>query len=420
VHLGDAPQAKARQLLPVPAWRARVPGRYPAYTSWATFETIQGMLRDNHSAYGDHLSRGVPRAGKALLRGLVFCGACGHKVVVCYKEGRARYLCDRLRRHSRAPPCQSASAGPLDAYALEAFFEALSPAELDLYGQAVAALRQDDEQRRRAQARQLERLRYQARLAERPYHQADPDNRLVAAELGKRWEAALRELQEAEARPQQRQPPGQLEALRREGREALRQAGQRLPERWRQGLLSPQQPKAFLRCLIDKVVVRRGATDTIRARIVWKGAEATEAELPATLKSLAGLPGFAELEQEILQLAREGTGDEAIATRLTPKGYRSPRRDVRLPSTVQTIRLRQRQFAPRGRPCPRRIPGSWTVTQVADCLGVPAHWVHARIHNGTIEIARDAATRLYLFPDKARTIAQLKQLQAGKVQKLRC
>ena len=57
--------------------------------------------------------------------------------------------------------------------------------------------------------------------------------------------------------------------------------------------------------------------------------------------------------------------------------------------------------------------------QVADRLDVPVHWVHDRIHNGTIEVARDAETKLYLFPDKARTITQLKQLQAGKVQKLR-
>src|SRR5207237_6860691 len=88
-------------------------------------------------------------------------------------------------------------ATPVDAYALQAFFDALSPAELDLYGQAVAGLRQDEEQMQRARAQQLERLRYQARLAERQYNQADPDNRLVAAELEKRWEAALRAVKEA-------------------------------------------------------------------------------------------------------------------------------------------------------------------------------------------------------------------------------
>ena len=46
------------------------------------------------------------------------------------------------------------------------------------------------------------RLRYQARLAERQYNQADPDNRLVATELERRWEAALRELKGAEEKLQ--------------------------------------------------------------------------------------------------------------------------------------------------------------------------------------------------------------------------
>ena len=180
--------------------------------------------------------------------------------------------------------CQSVSAIPVDAYALQAFFDALSPAELDLYGQAVAALRQDEEQLQGARAQQLERLRYQARLAERQYNQADPDNRLVAAELEKRWEAALRAVKEAEEQSQQPQRPGLLEALSPEEQDRLRQAGQRIPELWRQGLLAPQQQKALLRCLIDKVVVRRGAIDTIQVRIVWKGGDTTEAALPATLR----------------------------------------------------------------------------------------------------------------------------------------
>jgi DNA invertase Pin-like site-specific DNA recombinase len=419
VPRADAPHEKTRKSLPVQEWKIRIPDKYPAYISWDTFETIQGMLRDNHSEYEVKLTRGVPRAGKALLHGLVYCGECGHKMVVCYKKQRTRYLCNDLRKRCQAPTCQSVSATPADAYALQAFFDALSPAELDLYGRAVASLRQDDEQMQRARAQQLERLRYQARLAERQYNQADPDNRLVAAELEKRWEAALRELKEAEEQSQQRQRPGLPEALSPEEGEMLRQAGQRIPELWRQGLLSPQQQKALLRCLIDKVVVRRGATDTIQVRIVWRGGDTTEAALPATLKSLSGLPGFADMEEEILNLAKRGMGDQEIATLLTQKGYRSPRRDVLRPSTVRTIRLRHRQLSTRGGSRPRHIPGYLTVSQVADRLGVPPHWVHDRIHNGTIEVARDAETKLYLFPDKARTIAQLKQLQAGKVQKLR-
>jgi len=46
--------------------------------------------------------------------------------------------------------------------------------------------------------RELERKRYAAALAERQFNRVDPDNRLVAAELERRWEAALTEVRAAE------------------------------------------------------------------------------------------------------------------------------------------------------------------------------------------------------------------------------
>ena len=119
VPSADAPHKKAREALPVQEWKIRIPDKYPAYISWQTFETIQGMLRDNHSEYKDKLSRGVPRSGKALLHGLVYCGECGHKMVVAYKEKRVRYVCNQLRRRCHVSTCQSVSATPVDAHALQ-------------------------------------------------------------------------------------------------------------------------------------------------------------------------------------------------------------------------------------------------------------------------------------------------------------
>ena len=39
--------------------------------------------------------------------------------------------------------------------------------------------------------------------------------------------------------------------------------------------------------------------------------------------------------------------------------------------------------------------------------------------NGTIQMARDRTTNLYLFPDRPKTLALFRQLQKGKLQKLR-
>ena len=287
VPKASATHEQVQKTLPRDQWKICLQDRYPAYIDWATYERIQDMVRDNYSAYDRNQSRGVPRPGKALLHGLVCCGECGHKMVVQYKRG-TRYLCNYLRQQSRVPVCQNLPADPIDASVVSVFLEALSAVELDLYDKAVAGLRQDEEQVRQAHDQQLQRLRYQAQLAERQFNLADPANRLVTAELERRWETALRELKAAEQRvEQQHQQPPAVETLSSADREAFVQAGKKIPELWRQGRLSPQQQKAFLRCLIDKVVAHRSAPDTIQVRIVWRGGDTSAVALSVTVGALS-------------------------------------------------------------------------------------------------------------------------------------
>lgn len=47
---------------------------------------------------------------------------------------------------------------------------------------------------------ELKQARYEASLAERRYAACDPDNRLIAAQLEKNWETALRRVRDLEAR----------------------------------------------------------------------------------------------------------------------------------------------------------------------------------------------------------------------------
>ena len=68
--------------LPQEQWRICIPDVYPPYISWDTYTQIQTMLTDNHAEYDRNKTRGIPRPGKALLPGLVYCGACGHTMVV--------------------------------------------------------------------------------------------------------------------------------------------------------------------------------------------------------------------------------------------------------------------------------------------------------------------------------------------------
>jgi len=406
--------------LPVAEWKVCLRDRYPAYIDWGTFEKIQAMLRDNYSEYDKNKTRGVPRPGKALLHGLVWCGACGHKMVVQYKDG-TRYICNSLRQKYQVPVCQCLSADPVDDYVVAAFFEALAPAELDLCAQALASADREQEQWRRAHQQQLERLRYQAGLAERQYQKADPDNRLVAAELEKRWEIALQELKSAEEEWQRLQARQAAAAgtIDPALRAAFADVARGVPELWRQGALSQQHRKALLRCLIDKVVLHRPAPDLVRTRVVWRGGDTTTTDIPIAVSSVARLSCGPELERTVLELTRQGQADEAIAEELTRRGYRSPRETRVLPATVQTIRLRHRLRRPRPGSRPRRLDGKLTLPQVARALGVPVHWLYQRIERGVIEVPLHPQRKLYLFPDTSEALALLQQLKAGLIERVR-
>lgn len=406
--------------LPQAQWRVCIPDVSPASISWETSLQIQTMLHDNHAEYDRNKTRGIPRPGKALLHGLVYCGECGHKMVVQYKGG-TRYICNYLRQQYRTPVCQYIAADPVDTRVVDAFLQALSPVELDVYTQALAQRQQHADHLAMAQAQHLERLRYEAAYCERQFRHVDPEHRHVAAELEHAWEVALQALKQAEVAQQQRAqastPPAN--ALPPALQAAFRTLGQTLPGLWPTDVLSQTQRKALLRCLIDKVVLQRARRDQIHTRIVWRGGETTTFEVPVAVGALTDLPGAPEMAQQIRVLFAAGKSDDEMAQQLTQHGYRSPSQPTVLPSTVQGIRLRLGLMQNRSQSPPRQIVGALTVPQLAKALGITPHWVYHQIKRGTVVMARDTQTRLYLFPDCPETLTAFEQLRAGQRSVLR-
>src|SRR6267143_6266085 len=406
--------------LPQEQWRICIPDVYPPYISWDTYTQIQAMLKDNHAEYDRNKTRGIPRPGKALLHGLVYCGECGHKMVVQYKGG-TRYICNYLRQQYRTPVCQYIAADPVDTRVVDAFFQALSPVELDVYAQALAKRQQQAERIATAHAQHLERLRYEAAYCERQFHHVDPAHRHVAAELEHAWELALQALKQAEAAQGQRAQAGTPldNALAPTLQAAFRAIGQKLPDLWSTDILSQTQRKALLRCLIDKVVIQRARRDQVHTRIIWRGGETTTFEVPVAVGALTDLPGAPQMAQQIRVLFAEGKSDDEMARQLTQHGYRSPSQPSVLPSTVKGIRLKLGLMQQRSQSHPRRITGYLTVPQLAKALAITPHWVYHQIKRGTVVITRDAATGLYLFPDTPQTLEAFRQLQAGQRTALR-
>ncbi|WP_428483772.1 recombinase family protein [Rhodopila sp.] len=402
---------------PDEGWRFVVRDRYPAYVGWDTFEKVQAMLRDNRAEYVHLKTRGIPRDGAALLHGITWCGECGHKMTVRYKGG-SQYVCNHLQvQHGHVmEECQVLRSAAIDACVASAFLDAVTPAEMDAWSEARRVECQADTALRRAEEQQVERLRYQASLAERQFNRVDPDNRLVAAELERRWEAALVELRRAQAALAQYMAPtraGAPATLEPQLRVQALAVGQGLSALWADPGVSREHRKALLRCLIDKVVLRRTARDAAAVRVVWRGGEVSEMQVALPVNELAALPRGSEMEARVLELARAGVRDPEIVQILTAEGHRSTRLNLRiLPSTVQAIRLRHGVKA--AWRCTRwpPVPGWLTVAQAAARLPVPEKWLRKKLRAGVIRGRLEPSGR-YLIPDRLDTLEAIRLLRAG-------
>src|SRR3954467_3376427 len=242
----------------------------------------------------------------------------------------------------RASICQHIRAAQVDAAVADAFLTALAPAEIEALSRASRTRHQIDTALHSSAERQLERKRYEAALAERQFNRVDPDNRLVAGELERRWEAALNEVRAAEealARLSAPQPLSQTVIGKTLNSKIIVLAG-RLPQIWADPATTAGQRKALLRCLVEKVVLDRGERDMARLRIVWRGGAVSELDVKMKVNALARLVRGAEMRERLLDLARAGMADDEIAAILTAEGHRSPNCPEKVrPITVQRIRL---------------------------------------------------------------------------------
>jgi DNA invertase Pin-like site-specific DNA recombinase len=400
-----------KQPLPPEQWQFVVPDKYPAYIDWDTHAQIQEILRDNYQEYHRRRRRGIARSGAALLQGLVYCGQCGNKMTVQY-QAAARYLCNHHKMQSGGKECQRVPIASVDAWVVQRFWEALTAAELDRYDEAVAAVEAQRRQLQRARNQQLTRLRYEAGLAEKQYRLVDPENRLVAAELERRWEQALLNLRQAEHEAQAAEPTP--EPLTDELRRQLAEARLTLRQMWDGGSLTNTRKKELLRALIDKVVLKRPAPDRCECRIIWKGGDWTTAKLPLPVATYAALADGAELIAEVLRRARAGQPDEQIAAELSEAGYHAPLKEQLSAGSVRRIRVQHGVYSRKTEFQRHGLPGWITLGEAVKRVGEHTGWAYYLIRQQRLRIERDPEVGLYLVPDTKRMLKELKTVLRGK------
>ncbi len=261
--------SRSRTVKPMEEWAVIRRDVYPAYISREQFLANKQRLRENSYRLTKN-KRGAPRSGPALLAGLAICEHCGRRMSVVYggNKGHGGYVCTALPSTHGARSCLYAPRVNTDEAVVEAFFEAIRPAELDLLEEALEAQSAEGQRLLQHHKDNIKAATYEARLAEKHYRAADPENRLVAGELEKNWEDALRAMAEETAERFERQTP-QTDSLDPTLREQLADLGKRLPELWDSGRLSMEHKKELLRSLIRRTVFSRPQSDSTEIRIVW-------------------------------------------------------------------------------------------------------------------------------------------------------
>lgn len=180
-------------------WLAFIPNAHDGYVSWEQFERVQAAIAQNTLGRG-HV--GAAQRGAALLAGLLHCRRCGHKLSVSYTGNGhdvLRYHCRRGWLDNGEPRCISFAGLAIDHAVSKEILRVVQPAAIE------AARLADTEQSRQlddvvaALQRDLQAAQYTAQRAQKQFDQVDPDNRLVAEELERRWNQALSRVRDVEA-----------------------------------------------------------------------------------------------------------------------------------------------------------------------------------------------------------------------------
>ncbi|GLR82644.1 recombinase family protein (plasmid) [Azospirillum oryzae] len=380
---GEPPTTVNRRVA-LAEWDIVVPDVYPACLTYDVYQANRRALRGNlynFARKGD----GAPREGLALLAGLVVCGRCGRRMAVSYGSAYHSYHCRRAQAEYGEPQCQSCPTGALDALVTSAFLEAVAPVSLEATLAALETLEGERAATDRQWQFRLERARYEVVLAQRQYDAVDPDNRLVARELERRWNAALSTLETLESDYALMRRTDLL-PLNAAEREEIRRVAADLPGLWQAETTTAVDRKRLLRLAIAAVTVTADRTTRrVDVVVLWTGG-ATSTHTASLAPGCLHATTDATVIARIRELSRDRP-DHAVAQALNAAGMRTQTGKEWTYERVQSMRKRYRIATgcpiQTGSPDPR-ADGRVSAKAAAQRLGVSRSLVHLWIQHGII------------------------------------
>lgn len=251
---------------------------HEGYISWSDYTRNQSAITANAISKGE-LVQGAVRNGRALLAGLLRCGHCGRKLAVSYtgKSQTPRYKCRGLSKATGIADCIRVGGANLDLPVCEEVLRHLQPLGLEA---ALGAAKQREALLSQARGQlelALKQARYEAERARRQYDVTDPDNRLVAAELERRWNERLAAVHDLETRLAAR--TAEIPPLTEAERKQLMALGTDVSRAWNHPNATVETKKRILRVVLNEIMVRV-EEETIRLVLHWQGGDHTDLAVP--------------------------------------------------------------------------------------------------------------------------------------------
>jgi len=256
-----------------------------------------------------------------------------------------------------------------------------------------------------------ERARYEAERAARHYHACEPENRLVARELERRWEEALKQQRQLEDDFErwQRTAPGRLTPA---DEQAIRALARDLPALWHAATTTPGERQRIARLLIEQVaVIGDKASERVDVEVQWAGGLVESHTLSRPVKRYDLQSDYPRLVERLRAWCTVRLSAAEIAVRLNAEGFRPPKRADRFTrSMVQRLlwnlgldrRKPHGSLSGLGRDEYR--PGS-----LARRLGISRDTVRSWLRAGWLTARRDAEGHHVIWAD-ASELRRLREL----------
>ncbi|WP_319412669.1 recombinase family protein [uncultured Cohaesibacter sp.] len=260
-------------------WLALMPGTHEGYVTWEQAEAIRRMVSENVPSSKHH---GAAKHGNALLAGILRCRRCGRKLSTRYsgtKHNIPRYSCCRGQLDNGDPKCIAFGGLRVDDAIEQALLQVVEPGAIEAALKARMEAKERRDQVREALCRDLEAARYEVDRAFRQYNAIDPENRLVAGELEKRWNTAL--IRQAEIEKQVSVHDANIETTQNISPVSFAGLADDLQAIWNAPTTDARLKKRIVRTVIHEVVADID-DDTVEIVLVihWVGGAHTELRLP--------------------------------------------------------------------------------------------------------------------------------------------